>query len=245
MAANLKEVRERIKSVKSTQQITKAMKMVSAAKLKKAQDAIVNMRPYARKLQEILSNVLASIEGDSASAFGVSREVKNAAIVVVTSSRGLCGAFNANIAKAAIRCINDKYADIADSERLELIFVGKKGYDLLKKKYPKAKHNLEYLDLFTDLGFENVKQVPNLLMEMFESESVDSVDVCYGRFKNAGVQFAQASAYLPVPKNESKGEKKKEIDYLFEPDKNTILEELGPSILQNTVFELCPGHACI
>lgn len=232
MAANLKEVRERIKSVKSTQQITKAMKMVSAAKLKKAQDAIVNMRPYARKLQEILSNVLASVEGDAASAFGLKREVKSAAVVVVTSSRGLCGAFNANIAKAAIATIGNKYADIADTEQLELIFIGKKGYDLLKKKYPKAKHNIEYVELFTDLGFENVKQVPNLLMQLFQSEAIDSVDVCYGRFKNAGVQFAESSAYLPVPKNESKGEKKTEVDYLFEPDKHTILEELGPSILQ-------------
>lgn len=239
--ASLKEVRIRIASVISTQQITKAMKMVSAAKLRKAQGAITQMRPYADKLNAMLVNILSNLDGDSTTSFGIEREVENACLVVVTSNRGLAGAFNTNVIKAAVATINEKYAKQSDNGKLTIVCIGKKGYDFFRRRYPNANIISDYVEIFNDLTFENVKRVAQMLMDGFESKKFDHVTVAYGRFKNAAMQFPEAVQFLPVQKLEvSKGEsKKKKADYIFEPDQNSLLQELVPSILQTTFYKFC------
>ncbi len=232
--ANLKEVRERIRSVKSTQQITKAMKMVAAAKLRKAQQAIVSMRPYSQKLNGMLSNILSNLEGDASTSFGEEREVKSAVLVVVTSNRGLCGAFNANIIKSVIAQIDEKYADVRKAGKLDLLFIGKKGYDFFRKRYTDCHIIDDYVNLFSDLSFDNVSKVAKKLMSDFEKGKYDAIDVAYGQFKNAAVQFNIVEQFLPVAKldTEDKSDSKLKADYIFEPSKERLLNELVPSILQ-------------
>lgn len=236
MSGQLKEVRERIKSVTSTQQITKAMKMVSAAKLRKAQQAITELRPYSNKLDKMLKNIISNLDGDATSSFGKDREVKKAAVVVITSNRGLCGAFNTNIIKAAIHAIENEYVDQLRSGNLSVICVGKKGYDSLRKKYPKGIVSNEFMDVYADLSFNNVARVSQFLMDNFSNGNFDKVTVCYGHFKNAGVQYPTALQYLPVEKVLDENAKKstKKADYIFEPDQQTLLEELIPTILQTS-----------
>ncbi len=237
MSGQLKEVRERITSVKSTQQITKAMKMVSAAKLRRAQEAITEMRPYADRLNKMLKNILSNLDGDVNSSYGADREAKKICIVVVTSNRGLCGGFNTNIVKEAVRLLEDKYAMARQAKQIDLVFVGKKGHDSLKKRYADLNQNIEYIDLFSDLSFENIKNVPDYLMQTFSDEQYDRIEVCYGKFKNAALQFAQAVQYLPVEKVTARHGKEKsprKADYIFEPGKEELLEDLIPSILQTT-----------
>lgn len=245
MGANLKEVRERITSVKSTQQITKAMKMVSAAKLRRAQTAIQQMRPYANKLNEMLTNILSNLEGDASSSFGQQREIKRAAIVVVTSNRGLCGAFNTNVIKAAVKSIDEKYATVRQNGNLVIYCIGKKGYDYFKKRYSDCTIITDYVELFSDLSFDNVAKVSTRLMEGFKEGRFDAIDVSYGRFKNAATQISEVDQFLPVPKLEKDPNASKlRADYIFEPDKITLLEHLIPSILQ-TKFQkyLLDTHA--
>ncbi len=235
MGANLKEVRERIVSVKSTQQITKAMKMVSAAKLRRAQDAIVQMRPYADKLNEMLKNILSNLDGDAAVSFGIEREVNRALIVVVTSNRGLCGAFNTNVIKEAIAKIEGEYAPQRQAGNLDILCIGKKANDFFKKKYADCKLHSDHVGLFADLSFDNVAVVSKQLMAWFEELEYDAIEVAYGRFKNAGVQFAEITQFLPVKKIEPTGEKnakQHKADYIFEPSKEALLNHLVPSILQ-------------
>jgi F-type H+-transporting ATPase subunit gamma len=236
MSGKLKEVRERIKSVQSTQQITKAMKMVSASKLRRAQMAITEMRPYANRLDKMMKNIVTNLEGDINSPFVNVREPKKIAIVVITSNRGLCGAFNTNIIKEAILKVEHSYSSQRASNNLSLIFIGKKGYDVLKKKYPDCKLVKEYIDLYSDLSFDNISKASQMLMDNFISGEFDIVDVCYGQFKNAGVQEPKAVCFLPVTAIEKKETKtaKGKADYIFEPDKEGLLAELIPSILQTT-----------
>ena len=237
MSGQLKEVRERIKSVNSTQQITKAMKMVSAAKLRRAQQAITEMRPYANRLDKILRNILSNMEGGSGgSSFGNIREVEKALIIVVTSNRGLAGAFNSNIIKAAVARMNEKYSEVRAAGNLSILCVGKKGYDYFRKRYTDCEIISDYVTLFDDLSFENVAQVSQLAMDGFSVGEYDAIDVSYGRFKNAGVQFAECTEFLPVAEVVvQKSEKKKQkADYIFEPNKEDLLEELIPTILQTT-----------
>ncbi len=245
MGANLKEVRERIKSVKSTQQITKAMKMVSAAKLRRAQQAIVEMRPYADRLNRMLINILSNMEGGGSSVFGTERLVKKALVVVVTSNRGLCGAFNSNVVKSAVATIENKYAGLKDNGNLTILCIGKKGNDYFKKRYHKCPKITDYVEIFNDLSFDNVAQVSELIMNEFEAGNYDSVHVSYGRFKNAGVQYPETTQFLPVVKLESTGEKQKgRADYIFEPDQETLLSQLIPSILKTTFHKfLLDTHA--
>ena len=245
MGANLKEVRERIQSVKSTQQITKAMKMVSAAKLRRAQQAITQMRPYANKLNAMLVNILSNLEGDASTVFGQHREVKKAMIVVVTSNRGLCGAFNTNVIKEVNKAIEGKYAALKESGDLTILCIGKKGYDFYKKRFPAENIIADYVEIFSDLSFDNVAQVSQKLMDLFESGEYDAIDAAYGRFKNAAMQFPEFVAFLPVEKLEVKeGASKAKADYIFEPDKESLLKHLVPSILQ-TQFQkfLLDTHA--
>lgn len=232
--ANLKEVRERIKSVKNTQQITKAMKMVSASKLRRAQMAITQMRPYADKLNAMLRNILSNLEGDASTSFGDERAVEHACVVIVTSNKGLCGAFNTNVIKAALAKINEKYAAQRAAGKLTLLPIGKKGYAYFKKRFSDCPIVDDYVLLFDDLSFDNVAQVSQRLMDAFEEKEFDVVDVAYGRFRNAAVQYPECVQFLPVEKLESDGVEttKHRADYIFEPDKETLLKHLVPSILQ-------------
>ncbi len=245
MGANLKEVRLRIASVKSTQQITKAMKMVSAAKLRRAQQAITQMRPYADKLDSMLKNILSNLEGDAGTSFGQEREIVKAAVVVVTSNRGLCGAFNTNVIKAAVAAIDEKYATQRQNGNLTIVCIGKRGYDYFKKRYEDCNIVTDYVEIFNDLSFDNVAQVSTMLMDGFKTGDYDAIDVAYGRFKNAGMQFPELAKFLPVEKMEkTESSKGKRADYIFEPDKESLLEHLIPSILQ-TQFQkfLLDTHA--
>lgn len=237
MSGQLKEVRDRIKSVKSTQQITRAMKMVSAAKLKRAQDSIVQLRPYANKLDQMLKNILSNLEGDASTSFGQEREVLKAMIVPVTSNRGLCGAFNTNIIKAAAAKVAE-LDDVRKSGNLTILPIGKKGYDFFRKGYKDCNINTDYVELFNDLSFDNVAEVSNLIMDQFKSTELDQVFVMYGRFKNAALQMPETVQFLPVQKIEVKESEKEKhklrADYIFEPSKEELLENLIPSILQTT-----------
>ena len=232
MSGKLKEVRIRMKSVKSTQQITKAMKMVSAAKLRKATDSIVQIRPYADKLKEILTHILTNLKGDVNTSFGRKREVENALIVVVTSNRGLCGAFNTNIIKNAVDLIENKYASQRSEGNLHIMPIGKKGNDFLKRRYSDCTIIDDYIDLFKDLSFDQTSIVPQMIMDAFEASTYDVVQVIYGQFKNAATQFPVTVQYLPVPRIEKKEKKKRRADYIFEPEKDSLLETLIPNILK-------------
>lgn len=248
--ANLKEVRERIRSVKSTQQITSAMKMVSAAKLRRAQQAITELRPYADKLDEMLRNILSNLEGDADTVFNQVRPLSGACVVVVTSNRGLAGAFNTNIIKAAERTIKNELGKLDGP--LDVICIGRKGADYFKKYYSggdNVKIITDFQALFDDLGFDNTKEVPELIMSRFKSGRYDRVYVAYARFKNAAVQFATSDRFLPVveeEKEEQDNEEQRTIraDYIFEPNKEELLDYLVPSILQ-TKFQayLLDTHA--
>lgn len=245
MGANLKEVRERIKSVMNTQQITKAMKMVSAAKLRKAQTAIQQLRPYADKLNAMLRNILSNLEGDASSVYGQERPVERACIVVVTSNRGLCGAFNSNVCKAAAAVIETKYAGVRAKGNLDILCIGKRGAEYFKKRYTDCRVIDDYMMLFEDLSSDNVQRVSGLLMEAFVSKQYDAVEVSYGRFRNAAMQYAEVERWLPVAKLDvqaSGGSKR--ADYIFEPTKEGLLEYLVPSILK-TQFQkyLLDTHA--
>ena len=246
MSGKLKEVRERISTVKNTQQITKAMKMVSAAKLRRAQQAIVQMRPYADKLGEMLRNILSNLEGDAETSFGVDRPVNKVCVVVVTSNRGLAGAFNTNICKEAMELIQTKYSTHHQNGDVTLLFIGKKGFDYFKSRISGVAFNKEYIELFADLSFENVLNVSKQLMQQFEEGEYDRVEVVYSRFKNAATQIPTATQFLPVEKLETEDNdtSNQRAFYIFEPGQEELLEYLVPSILQ-TQFQkyLLDTHA--
>ena len=235
MPANLKEVRERISSVSSTQQITKAMKMVSAAKLRRAQDAITKIRPYSDKLYAMLQNILSSLNAEELKlAFNKVRPVEKVLMVVVTSNRGLCGAFNNNIAKAAKEAVETKYAAQYAAKNVTVAFVGKKGFDVLKRELPNARLKTDDMELFSDLSFKNTAKVSQELMDLFLSGEYDVIEVAYAEFVNAASQEPIVKQFLPVADFNTSEEEKQEqnVDFIYTPDKETLLEELLPSILQ-------------
>jgi len=233
MAGGLKEVRERIKSVIGTQQITKAMKMVSAAKLRKAQNAIVQLRPYADRLNRMLSNILSNLDGDASTSFGKAREVKKVLIVVITSNRGLAGAFNTNINKETVILLNKKYAQQRSAGNVTLLFVGKKGYDYFRRRFTDINYIADHLGVYDTPGYEQVSALARLLMDEYSKGTYDAVEVVYSRFRNAGTQFPTAEQWLPVPKMAVPvGTVAKKVNYIFEPDQQELLETLVPSILQ-------------
>lgn len=244
MGANLKEVRNRIASVKSTQQITKAMKMVSAAKLNRAQDAILKLRPYSDKLDAMLSSILTNTDGDLSVSYGHKREVHRALVVVVTSNRGLCGAFNSNIIKKAEHLVRTEYAGLGD--QVDFMCIGKRGYDYFKKRYPAERIIADHVALFDDLSYANVAQVGQWLLEAFDTGTYDAIDVVYGSFKNVAVQHPKVGRFLPVPKRKLEGNdsSKYKADYIFMPDKERLLGTLVPNILK-TQFQkyLLDTHA--
>jgi len=225
--ANLKEVRNRIASVQSTQQITKAMKMVSAAKLKRATNAIIALRPYATKLKEILGNLSASLEGSS-SAFIQEREPNKVLIITVSSNRGLAGAFNMNVIKAANNLIAEKYSEQLKNGNVSIISIGKKTQDFYeKRKYNVIGNNNE---VYSALTFENVTKITDAIMAGFIKGDFDKVEVVYNRFRNAAVQFITTEQLLPLPKAEeaevNTDKKSTNVDYILEPSQEEIVEQL-------------------
>ncbi|MBN8833486.1 MAG: ATP synthase F1 subunit gamma [Niastella sp. SCN 39-18] len=234
MSGALKEVRNRIKSVQSTQQITKAMKMVSAAKLRRAQDAITQMRPYAQKLQEMMSNIISSADGNMALDLAAERPVQKALIIVVTSDRGLCGGYNSNLIKLAKSLINDKFPAQFAAGNVHILPIGKKGYESFTKSGFTVLN--EYWNIFQELSFDKVQVAAQYAMDAFASGQYDAVEMVYSEFKNAATQRFAIEQFLPVPKAEIKQGSKKS-DFIFEPDKETLIAELMPKILNTQLYK--------
>jgi len=234
MSGALKEVRNRIKSVQSTQQITKAMKMVSAAKLRRAQDAITQMRPYAQKLQEMLSNIVSNGDGDVNMALAAERPIENVMIIVVTSDRGLCGGYNSNLIKLAKQVIAEKYSAQAAKGKVQILPIGKKGYENFTKGGFKVVN--QYWDIFTGLSFDKVQAAAKHAMDAFANKEIDAVELIYSEFKNAATQRFVTEQFLPVSKV-AKTEGQKNADFIFEPDKNVLIAELMPKILNTQLFK--------
>ena len=241
MSGQLKEVRNRIKSVQSTQQITKAMKMVSAAKLRRAQDAITQMRPYAKKLQEMLSNIVSSAEGEVGGALAMNRGKERILLIVITSDRGLAGGYNANIIKLAKETIASKYADQNRKGNVTIWNIGKKGYESLSKSHYKTK--ADYKDIFLNLHFETVQAASQAAVKAFENKEFDVIELVYSEFKNAATQRFVVERFLPIPKVEKK-EGLKKADFIFEPAKEQLVAELMPKILNTQLFKaVLDAHA--
>ncbi len=226
--ANLKEIRNRIASVSSTMQITSAMKMVSAAKLKKAQDAVTDMRPYADKLTELLQSLSATLDADSGSKYSIQREVKNVLIVSITSNRGLCGAFNSSIIKQTQQLIDTKYVD----KKVSVFAIGKKANDAFAKKKMIAGNESH---VFDDLTFENVADIAETLMEKFVVGEFDKIDIVYNSFKNAATQIVTTEQFLPIVPAE--GQATTNTDYIFEPSKVEIVKQLIPKSLKTQLYK--------
>ncbi len=234
MSGALKEVRNRIKSVQSTQQITKAMKMVSAAKLRRAQDAITQMRPYAHKLQEMLGNIVSNSDGDVRIALAAQRPAENVMIIVVTSDRGLCGGYNSNLIKLAKQVINEKYPQQHAKGKVQILPIGKKGYENFTKLGFKVVN--QYWDIFTGLSFDKVQTAAKHAMDAFANKEIDAVELIYSEFKNAATQRFVAEQFLPVQKV-AKAEGQKNADFIFEPGKDVLIAELMPKILNTQLFK--------
>lgn len=229
--ANLKAIRIRISSVKSTRQITSAMKMVSAAKLRKAQDKIVHLKPYVLKLQEILTGLTQSLgESDVVNVFGRNSEPEKILLVVITSNRGLCGAFNSNVIKETKRVIVEKYPDQFDKDNITLLTIGKKGYDYFRKL--NIKMLPEKNSLFNNLNFENCVAVAEAIMNSFVAGEYDRIEIVYNQFKNAAVQYLTDETFLPVSAGNHGNNKFQATDYICEPGKEEIVKELIPKSLK-------------
>ncbi|MES2578249.1 MAG: ATP synthase F1 subunit gamma [Bacteroidota bacterium] len=226
--ANLKEIRNRITSVSSTMQITSAMKMVSAAKLKKAQDAITAMRPYAEKLTELLQNLSATLEGDAGGEFTTQREIKKVLVVAITSNRGLCGAFNTNVIKEA-KSRSEVYA----GKQVDIFAIGKKGSDVLSKTLSVVDNQST---VFDDLTFDNVAKIADLLTEKFVSGEYDKIELIYNQFKNAATQIVQTEQFLPLAPIKS-DLTVSTGDYIFEPSKEEIVLTLIPKSLKTQLYK--------
>lgn len=234
MSGALKEVRNRIKSVQSTQQITKAMKMVSAAKLRRAQDAITQMRPYAQKLQEMLSNIVSNTDGNVNLALATERQVEKVLVIIVTSDRGLCGGYNSNLIKLARQVIKEKYPAQFAKGNVQVLPIGKKGYEHFTKNGFKVVD--KYWNIFTGLSFEKVQDAAKYAMDVFANKETDAVELVYSEFKNAATQRFVAEQFLPVKKVVNKAGVKN-ADFIFEPSKEILISELMPKILNTQLFK--------
>ena len=242
MAGGLKEVRERIASVNSTQQITKAMKMVSAAKLKRASDAITEMRPYTLKLQAMLSNVMASLgEGEEVPnlEYAEQRDIEKVLVVLITSDRGLAGAFNTNLVKKAKDLLETAYARQHATGNVKMITIGKKGFDAFKRESLEV--NNDFIDLFSDVSFENVSRATDYIFSEFLAGNYDAIDVVFSEFKNAATQIIQSERFLPINIDVEQTEEKDsnseyESNYIFEPNKEDLLKVLVPKILKTQFY---------
>ncbi len=231
---NLKEIRTRITSIESTQKITSSMKLVSAAKLRRAQTAIQHLRPYSQKLNEILNNLAGSNTGSEPSPLFEAHEVEKVVIVVITSNKGLCGAFNSNIVKTVNHLIAEKYAEQHRAGNVQLICFGKKGKEQLSKIYPVQYYNEKLLD---NPDFTEISALADDLMKQFVNHEVDKVDIVYNQFLNAATQRVTIEEYLPVTQIESDEEKKVNKDYIIEPSAEKLLTELIPKILRTQLYK--------
>jgi F-type H+-transporting ATPase subunit gamma len=239
--ANLKEVRIRITSVQSTQQITKAMKMVSAAKLKRATNAITQLRPYANKLKDILANLSASLEGSS-SPFIQEREPNKVLIVVVSSNRGLAGAFNMNVIKAANNLIAEKYSSQYQNGNVQIIAIGKKAQDFYQKRNYNVIGNND--EVYSALTFENVTKITDAIMAGFIKGNFDKVELVYNHFRNAAVQIVTTEQLLPLQKTENDTVSKSNVDYILEPSQQDIVEQLIPKSIKIQLYRaVLDSHA--
>ncbi len=226
--ANLKEIRNRISSVSSTMQITSAMKMVSAAKLKKAQDAITAMRPYSDKLTELLQNLSASLDADSGNKFSQTRTVNKVLLVAITSNRGLCGAFNTNIIKQTTVLAKEVYG----GKQVDVMAIGKKANDILRKRFTIiANHS----GVYEELTFENVAGIAEDLMALYINGTYDKIEIIYNKFKNAATQIIMTEQFLPIAS--MKGAVSTNTDYIFEPSKEEIVEQLIPKSLKTQLYK--------
>ena len=227
--ANLKEIRNRIASVSSTMQITSAMKMVSAAKLKKAQDAITSMRPYANALTELIQNLSGSLDGDTQNLYTQVRPKQSVLIISITSNRGLCGAFNANIIKKTRQLVDKEFKN----QKVSLITIGKKGSEILNKT---GKVISSYDSVFDNLTYNSVSNIAEIVMNHYEKKTFDQVVLIYNRFKNAATQIIEVEPFLPIVA-EKKSENNSNVDYIFEPSKSEIISELLPKSLKMQLFK--------
>ncbi len=234
---NLKEVRTRINSVKSTQQITKAMKMVSAAKLRKAQEAITQMRPYAESLQKIIGNLSGNSESQVNSPYTVEREANKILIVAVTSDRGLCGAFNTNIVKACNALVEERYARQFQAGNVQFLTIGNKGNETLTRRGYKVIG--DYTTTLQNLSFDKVRQAGEFILQKFMEGEFDRVEVIYTEFKNVLTQIVRVHPFLPVTPEEPQKDTKKTVatEYIFEPSKEQIIEELIPKSLKIQLYK--------
>ena len=230
--ANLKEIRSRISSVGSTMQITSAMKMVSAAKLKKAQDAITAMRPYSEKLTELLQNLSTTLGEDAGGKYAEQREVNKVLVVAITSNRGLAGAFNSNIIKESRHLV----ADVYSGKQVDFLTLGKKGNDILKKNHSILENNN---DIFDDLSFESTSEIAEMLMDFYSEGKYDKIVLVYNSFKNAATQLVMTEQFLPImPMEPAENDKKSsEVSYIFEPSREEIVEALIPKSLKTQLFK--------
>jgi F-type H+-transporting ATPase subunit gamma len=234
MAGQLKEVRNRIKSVQSTQQITKAMKMVSAAKLRRAQDAIIQMRPYTKKLQEMLSNIVSNTEVEAGNNLATERAVEKVLLIVITSDRGLAGAYNANVIKLAKHVIAEKYASQQKKGNITIWSMGKKGYEHFFKNNYKVSDT--YKDVFLNIKFENIQKAAQAALAGYLKNEFDAVEVVYSEFKNAATQAFVSEQFLPIPKMQ-KGTNAVKADFIFDPNKEELIAELMPKILNTQLYK--------
>lgn len=239
--ANLKEVRNRIASVSSTQQITKAMKMVSAAKLKRATSAIIQLRPYANKMKDILSNLSASMDGSN-SPFTLEREPNKVLIISISSNRGLAGAFNMNVIKTTNNLISEKYSDQLRKGNVHIVAIGKKVQDFYeKRKYTVIGNNNE---LLSDLSFENTSKITESVMTAFAKGDYDRVELVYNQFRNAAVQILTTEQLLPVAKSDNLKVSTTQVDYILEPTQEEIVEQLIPKSIKTQVYKaVLDSHA--
>jgi F-type H+-transporting ATPase subunit gamma len=224
--ANLKEVKERINSVSSTQQITKAMKMVAAAKLRKAQEKIIQMRPYSQKLTAILNNISSGTEGSVDIVYAEERAVEKVLLIPITSDKGLCGAFNSNVLKAATYKLETDFL----GKQVTVMPIGKKALDFFKKR--EMPLITDFASLFLDVSFENVKMAAEYAMVAFETGFYDKVVLVFNEFKNVATQFVQTEQFLPIEKNETGDSNPNPVDYIVEPSREYIIEELIPNSLK-------------
>jgi len=226
--ANLKEIRNSITSVSSTMQITSAMKMVSAAKLKKAQDAITAMRPYAEKLTELLQNLSSTLDGEVGGSYTKQREINKVLVVAITSNRGLCGAFNTNVIKQS-KVVAESY----NGKQVDIFAIGKKGNDILAKTCTVIENHSDVYDNFT---FENVATIADILTDKFISGDYDKIEIVYNQFKNAATQIIQTEQFLPLAAVKS-DKPASTGDYIFEPSKEEIVETLIPKMLKTQLYK--------
>jgi F-type H+-transporting ATPase subunit gamma len=234
--ASLKEVRDRIGSVNSTQQITKAMKMVAAAKLRRAQDSIIQMRPYARKLNEMMSTVSEGAESLAESPYSQVRTVERVLLVVLTSDRGLCGAFNSNVVKAAVGRVEARYTKQALLKNVDVLAIGKKGGEAMSRRGFNT--ITRFSDIFTRLNFVNAKEAAEYIMDAFAKGTYDVVEIVYNEFKNVATQVVRAEQYLPIqtPADSGSAKTASAANYLFEPSEDEILNELVPKALKIQLY---------